>query len=156
MQIVNFYNELDQQTELPISIHLGVAMGKIVAGKIGKEHAAEFLAAGEPIQLSRIIAEASPSGRVWVTQSIRNHTSYRFEYTPLASNTVESLPVNAAFQLEGLREQILPVRGLIGLKSPFIGRDKELGEMERMGQVLMERPGGLFGLKEKRASVRAD
>ena len=34
MQIVNYYNELDQQTELPISIHLGVAMGKIVAGKL--------------------------------------------------------------------------------------------------------------------------
>jgi predicted ATPase/class 3 adenylate cyclase len=147
MQIVNFYNELDQQTELPISIHLGVTMGKIVAGKVGKDLSAEFLAAGEPIQLARIIAEASPSGRVWVTQSIRNHTSYRFEYTPLASNTVESLPVNAAFQLEGLREQILPVRGLIGLKSPFIGRDKELSEMERMSQVLNRETGGIIWIE---------
>jgi predicted ATPase/class 3 adenylate cyclase len=147
MQIVNFYNELDQQTELPISIHLGVAMGKIVAGKVGIENSAEFMAAGEPIQVARIIAEAGPSGRVWVTQSIRNHTSYRFEYTPLPSNTVESLPVNAAFQLEGLREQILPVRGLIGLKSPFIGRDKELEEMERMAQVLNGETGGIIWIE---------
>ena len=92
MQIVNFYNELDQQTELPISIHLGVAMGKIVAGKVGTEQSAEFMAAGEPVQLARIIAEACPSGRVWVTQSIRNHTSYRFEYTPVPSNMAENLP----------------------------------------------------------------
>jgi predicted ATPase/class 3 adenylate cyclase len=147
IQIINFYNELDQQTELPISIHLGVSMGKIVAGKVGSEHSAEFLAAGEPIQLARIIAEASPSGRIWVTQSIRNHTSYRFEYTPLASNSVENLPVNAAFQLEGLREQILPVRGLIGLKSPFIGRDKELEEMERMSQVLRGKTGGIIWIE---------
>jgi predicted ATPase/class 3 adenylate cyclase len=147
MQIVNFYNELDQQTELPISIHLGVAMGKIVAGRVGIENAAEFMAAGEPIQLARIIAEASPSGRVWVTQSIRTHSSYRFEYTPLSSNTIESLPINAAFQLEGLREQILPVRGLIGLKSPFIGRDKELDEMERMGQVLNGETGGIIWIE---------
>jgi predicted ATPase/class 3 adenylate cyclase len=147
MQIVNFYNELDLQTELPISIHLGVAMGKIVAGKVGIENTAEFMAAGEPLQVARVIAEASPSGRVWVTQSIRNHTSYRFEYTPLPSKTVESLPVNAAFQLEGLREQILPVRGLIGLKSPFIGRDKELEEMERMGQVLNGETGGIIWIE---------
>ncbi len=146
MQIVNFYNELDQQTELPITIHLGVAMGKIVAGKVGIEQTAEFMAAGEPIQTARIMAEACPSGRVWVTQSVRNHTSYRFEYTPVPSSIVENLPV-AIFQLEGLREQILPVRGLIGLKTPFIGRDKELAEMYRMGQVLKGETGGIIWIE---------
>ena len=147
IQIVNFYNELDQQTELPISIHLGASMGKVVAGKVGMGHSAEFMAAGEPVQLARIIAEACPSGRVWVTQSIRNHTYYRFEYTPVPSDMVESLPKNTTFQLEGLREQILPVRGLIGLKSPFIGRDKELDEMERMSQVLKGETVGIIWIE---------
>jgi predicted ATPase/class 3 adenylate cyclase len=147
IQIVNFYNELDQQTELPISIHLGAAMGKVVAGKVGKGHSAEFMAAGESVQLARIIAEACPSGRVWVTQSIRNHTSYRFEYTSVPSDVVEGIPINTTFQLEGLREQILPVRGLIGLKSPFIGRDKELGEMEHMSQVLKGKNGGIIWIE---------
>ncbi len=147
MQIVNFYNELDQQTELPISIHLGVAMGKIVAGKVGIDQSAEFMAAGEPVQLARIIAEVCPSGRAWVTQSIRNNTSFRFEYTPVPSNIAESLPANDIFQLEGLREQILPVRGLIGLKTPFIGRDKELDEMERLSQVLKGETGGIIWIE---------
>ncbi len=147
IQIVNFYNELDQQTELPVSIHLGAAMGKVVAGKVGQGHSAEFMAAGEAVQLARIIAEACPSGRVWITQSIRNHTSYRFEYTPVPSDMIESIPQNNTFQLEGLREQILPVRGLIGLKSPFIGREKELGEMEGMSQVLKGETGGIIWIE---------
>ncbi len=147
MQIVNFYNELDQQTELPISIHLGVSMGKIVAGRLGPEANSEFLAAGEAIQLARVIAESCPSGRVWVTQSILNHTSFRFEYSPVAPNVIEGVPENAVFQLEGLREQILPVRGLIGLKTPFIGRDKELREMERMSQVIRGDTGGIIWIE---------
>ncbi len=135
MQIINFYHELDQQMELPVSIHLGVAMGKIVAGKSGTEQSAEFMAAGEPVQLARVIADACLSGRVWVTQSVYNHTSFRFEYTPVPSTMLENLNGNTIFQFEGLREQILPVRGLIGLKTPFIGREKELEAMERMSQV---------------------
>jgi predicted ATPase/class 3 adenylate cyclase/Tfp pilus assembly protein PilF len=147
MQIVNFYNELDQQTELPISIHLGVAAGKIVAGKVGIGLSAEYLAAGEPLQLARTLAEACPSGRIWVTQSLRNHTAFRFEYTPVPANTVENLPGDAIFQLEGLREQILPVRGLIGLRTPFIGREKELESMEHMSRVLEGETGAIIWIE---------
>ena len=67
MQILNFYNTLSSQAELPISIHMGVAMGKIVAGKIMSPQGEELRIAGDPIQEARDIAEACPSGRVWVT-----------------------------------------------------------------------------------------
>jgi predicted ATPase/class 3 adenylate cyclase len=147
MQIINFYNELDQQTELPISIHLGASMGKIVAGKVGLEKSSEFRAAGESLQLAHSIARACPSGRVWVSESIQNRTSYRFEYTPVPGITVEPLSENSIFQLEGLREQILPVRGLMGLKTPFIGRDKELDEMNRMSKVLQGETGGIIWIE---------
>ncbi len=147
MQIVNFYNELDQETELCISVHLGVAMGKIVAGQVELDQAAEFMAAGEPVQLARVFSESCPPGQVWVTQSIRHRTSYRFEYSPVPSNLIENMPVNSIFRLEGLREQILPVRGLIGIKTPFIGRDKELDEMVRMSQVLKGEAGGIIWIE---------
>lgn len=147
VQIVNFYNELDQQTELPISIHLGMAMGKIVAGKIGLGQSSEFVAAGEPVQLARMVAEACPSGRVWVTQSVRNQTSFRFEYELVSPKQIEHAAGNSIYQLEGLREQMLPVRGLIGLKSPFIGRQKELDAMHQMGQALDSHTGGIIWIE---------
>jgi predicted ATPase/class 3 adenylate cyclase len=147
MQIINFYNELDQQAELPVSIHLGSAMGKVVAGKVDRDPAAEFIAAGEPVHLARTIAGAGPSGKVWVTQSIHNHTAFRFEYTPVQSQVVKNLDGNTLFELEGLREQILPVRGLIGLKSPFIGREKELAAMEKMSRVLEGDTGGIIWIE---------
>lgn len=145
MQLLNFYRALDQQTELPISIHMGVAMGKIVAGMAGDDQAAEFMAAGEPLQDARLIAEACPEGRAWVTDEIRNHTAFRFEYKVVPSK--EDLPVSMVFQLDGLREQILPVRGLIGLKTPFIGRDKELAEMALISQALTGKSGGIIWIE---------
>ena len=147
MQIVNYYNDLDQQTELPISIHLGVSMGKIVAGKAGIDRSIELIAAGEPIQSARMIAEACPAGKVWITQSVYNQTTFRFKYTSIPNNLTENLPENIIFQLEGLQEQILPVRGLIGLKTPFIGRDKELDEMDKMSQVIQGELGGIIWIE---------
>ncbi len=147
MQIINFYNEFDQQAELSVSIHLGVSMGKIVAGEVGIEETVKFMAAGEPVQLARTVAEACPSGRAWVTESVKHRTSYRFEYTSVPTNIAERATVNGIFQLEGLREQILPVRGLIGLKTPFIGRDKELNEMDGMSEVLKGKKGGIIWIE---------
>ena len=147
VQIVNYYNELNQQTELPVSIHMGVANGEIVGGKVELEQTSEFRAVGEPVHLARVIADACPSGRVWVTQSVRNLTSFRFEYSPIPPNLADGLPDITIFQLEGLREQMLPVRGLIGLKSPFIGRKKELDAMHQMSSVLDGETGGIIWIE---------
>jgi predicted ATPase/class 3 adenylate cyclase/Tfp pilus assembly protein PilF len=147
MQIVNFYYELDQQTELPVSIQLGVATGKIVAGKLGTEHTEEFTAAGEPLQLARMIAEACPPGQAWVTQAVYNHTAFRFEFTPVPSALLEASYEKTIFQFEGLREQILPVRGFIGLKTPFIGRENELQAMVRKSRVLESDTGGIIWIE---------
>jgi predicted ATPase/class 3 adenylate cyclase len=147
MQIINSFNELDQQAEMPVSIHIGGAMGKIAAGKSSPETSNEFLAAGEPVQNALRIAEKTPAGRVWVTQSINSATAFRFEFTPTPINNTETSDEGAIFQFEGLREQILPVRGFIGLKTPFIGRDKELEAMEHMGKVLEGQTGGIIWIE---------
>jgi predicted ATPase/class 3 adenylate cyclase len=147
MQINNFYHELDQQTELPVSIRMGVATGKIVAGKPRSDSSVELLVAGEPVQMARTIAEACPPGRVWVTQAINHHTSFRFEYTPVPSENLDDLNNHAVYQFEGLREQILPVRGLIGLKAPFIGRENELEAMDQMSRVLEGETGGIIWIE---------
>lgn len=147
MQIINFYSELNQQAELPISIHLGMDLGKIVAGKIRLEKLEEYMAAGEPVQFARQFAEACPSGRVWVSQAVRNQTAFRFEFALIPTNSVDNLPGRTIFQLEGLREQMLPVRGLIGLKSPFVGRNKELEAMNQMSNVLDGETGGIIWIE---------
>jgi predicted ATPase/class 3 adenylate cyclase/uncharacterized protein HemY len=147
MQLINFYNEIYQRTQLPINMRLGVAMGKLVAGKPGGELDNDFQAAGEPIQAALDISVVSNPGRVWVTQAVRNATEFRFEFAPVKAGLQIQSQEQNLFQLEGLREQILPVRGLIGLKTAFVGRQSELVMMHRMAQNLEKGVGGLIWLE---------
>jgi predicted ATPase/class 3 adenylate cyclase len=143
MQLINFYNEIYLRTQLPITIRLGITTGRIVAGKIGGELESEFLAAGEPLQTARLISEVSTPARVWVTQGVRNATAYRFEYAPITVDQYHPLASQTLFQLEGLREQILPVRGLLGMKTAFVGREAELSQMHQLADALLDGFGNL-------------
>lgn len=147
MQIVNFYNKLNKETELPISIHSGVAQGKIVGGTINLDQSNDLMFAGESIQLARTYAKAAPNGCIWVGESVRNQTSFKFEYDTVSENSLQETYSTPVFQLIGLREQVLPVRGLIGMKSPFIGRAKELKAMREMSQVLDNQKGGIIWIE---------
>ena len=142
MQIMNFYNGLYQQTQLPVSMRLGVCIDVLVAGWQDNDPNGEFLAAGRGIQLARALVEVAAPSKVWVTQAVRNATAFRFEYTPIAIEMVEQLADKTIFQLNGEREQILPVRGLIGLKTVFIGRQSELESLLQLSQKLLNEGSG--------------
>lgn len=144
MNIANFFNETDQQTNLPITLRLGISMGKIVAGRVGMGPESEFIAAGEPLQLALRIALVGQPVKVWVTQEVRNATSFRFEYSPVPLSLTPTLTDTTIFQLEGVREQIIPVRGLIGLKTPFVGRSSELAVMGQIRDALQAGEGGVI------------
>ena len=147
VQLLNFYNMLYSQTSLPITLRLGISMGKIVAGSLQSSTSIDFLAAGETLQASRVLAESCIPARAWVTSAVRNATSFRFEYTPVSAALVELLTEAEVYELSGLREQIFPIRGLIGLKTPFIGRKDEINLMKKLGQSLAAGKGGIIWLE---------
>lgn len=147
IQVLNFYHMLYSQTCLPVTLRLGISMGKIVAGRLQSEASNELIAAGEALQLSQELADACTPAHAWVSQAVRNATAFRFEFMPVSAAVVAQLADAAVFELTGVREQILPVRGLIGLKTPFVGRLAELNHMQHMSQSLSSGTGGLIWLE---------
>ena len=87
------------------------------------------MVSGEPIQQVELLASIAPSNQVWVTQTVRNASGHQFDYRPVSTDLTTLLPGEECYQLVGLREQIRPVRGLMGIKTPFIGRSSELERM---------------------------
>ncbi len=146
MHVLNFYNELYTQTYLPVTLRLGISMGKIVAGQLQADVSKELMVAGEPLMESQGLAVACTPAKAWVTQSVRNATIFRFEYIPISTPVSTQIPEFAVFELAGVREQIVPVRGLIGLKAPFVGRQAEMEKMEQMCQSLASGKGGMIWL----------
>jgi predicted ATPase/class 3 adenylate cyclase len=147
MQILNFHADLYQQTQLPASIRIGITMGRIVAGWQKTEKTTEFLASGKPLLFARALANSASPSQVWITQAVFNATSFRFQYNPVPIDMVASLDEKAIFQLEGEREQILPVRGLIGLKTVFVGRQPEINILVEASMNLYETNGKLVWME---------
>lgn len=147
MQMVNFHTELYQQTRLPVSIRLGITMGRIIAGKSDQNQNAEFIASGQPLLFSRTLAKLASPSRVWVTQEVYNSTSYRFQFNHVSLDMVTQLEEKNIFQLEGEREQILPVRGLIGLKTNFVGRQSEINTLVESSFKLFDNIGRIVWLE---------
>ena len=119
IQIINFYSEISVKRAARYHPDWNCT---------GKNHCGwnqvpllimKWSPAGEPIQLAKKLAELAGSARVLVSAPVRNITSYRYEYTSASSHDLEKLARMTVYQLEGLREQILPIRGLIGLTNPF-------------------------------------
>jgi tetratricopeptide (TPR) repeat protein len=138
---------------IPLTARLAVSYGEVVAGHIGSALHTEFSVRGDPVQQAqRIAAHASP-GRVWVTAAVQAATQRLFSYQPVADAAadldanrpeVAELPV---LELVGLREQPGPARGLVGLKTRLIGREKPLQAMNELTRYLNRGMGGLIWIE---------
>ena len=149
IKINNFYKQLYDQTHLLVDLRLGITMGKVVAGRhiLEPGSEAEFMVAGKPIQEARNLVQAAPFTKIWVSQSVRNATAYQYDFSLIPSGFTSNISENAIYQLEGIREQIRPIRGLIGLKTHFIGRQAEINAIRTLSQNLMSGIGGLVWIE---------
>jgi predicted ATPase/class 3 adenylate cyclase len=147
MQMANLFRDLETQAALPFSIHLAVADGLVIAGAVPAGDKTRFLVTGRTVQEAESLAQAASPSKIWVTKSVRIATSHRFDYSKI-QREVKSLPVDAeATQLEGLRDQILPVRGLIGIRTPLVGRQHEISTMSLLGGNLQRQSGGIIWIE---------
>jgi predicted ATPase/class 3 adenylate cyclase len=147
MQIVNHFQELNNQIDSPISFKLAVTMGEIVGGLVDFGLEQSFIATGEAIDQAYELVDEVRLAQVWVTQPVRNATAHRFTYRAIASDLTDRVLRQEVAQLVGLREQMRPVRGLIGVKTPFIGRITELNVMKALEEKLDLNQGGLIWIE---------
>lgn len=112
-------------------LRIGIHSGQVVVGEVGGEAHREYLAMGGPVNVAaRLQGEAEPGG-VLVSAATAGLIEGNFELEPvgpLALKGVET-PV-AAFRVVGTKAIAESPRGLPGLKTPLVGREGELGELQ--------------------------
>lgn len=145
MQIANDFYEVSSQIHAPVTLQMGIALGPVVAGSVGD--GLSYRAQGEPVREAQALAAAAAAAgsssisAVWVSEEVRRATAYRFAYQPVGEAE------QVAFLLSGLAEQIQPVRGLIGVHTPFIGRLDELQTLLSFSSNLDQQRGGLVWIE---------
>jgi class 3 adenylate cyclase/tetratricopeptide (TPR) repeat protein len=113
-----------------VGLHAGINSGTVVVGEIGSAEKREHTVMGEAVNLASRLKDAARDGEILVTQPVFRGTRYLFEYEPRPKIQAKGFdrPV-AVFRPVKTREKPEPKRGIAGLASPMVGRDRELAAL---------------------------
>lgn len=119
---------LKMQLVEPLSLHVGINTGEVLAGPIGSETHWSYSVIGDPVNLAARLVSKAPTGEVYVGQSTYEATREEFDYEKLKPLVLKGkrgrVPV---YRLKGPR----PSASRDSLQSPwkseaFLGRQEEL------------------------------
>jgi class 3 adenylate cyclase/tetratricopeptide (TPR) repeat protein len=122
----------------PLTIHIGVNSGAVVAGEIGPEHGGAYAVTGDTINTASRLQDAAQPGQILVSSN-----TYRLAHEAFAFRRQKPLTVQGKREpltvYELRRTKLYPgkSRGVRGLSSPMVGRGGELERLERVTAGLL-------------------
>ncbi|MRR10044.1 hypothetical protein EG831_08235, partial [bacterium] len=127
-----------------VGLHIGINSGTVVVGEIGSDEKRERTVMGEAVNLASRLKDAAQTGEVLVSEPVFRSTRYLFEYQPKPKVTAKGFdhPI-AVFQPLKLRDKPEPKRGIAGLSSPMVGRERELAALLDDVRALARGEGGV-------------
>lgn len=115
----------------PLTLHVGINSGLVVAGRVGSSERADYTVLGDTVNLAARLEDHSESGQILVSATTHKMTEHAFHYEALPPVRVKGKrePVSV-YLLKGARARRRETRGVPGTATPFIGRVTELGVLD--------------------------
>ena len=126
-----------------LGLHIGISCGTVVVGEVGTPEKREHTVMGDTVNLAARLKDAAKRGEILVSEPVYRAARYRFDFTeeePVSAKGMEH-PVRV-FRPGGEKHTPDPKRGIPGLSSPLVGRDRELGLLQGAVWRLAEGKGG--------------
>jgi class 3 adenylate cyclase len=130
------------QSEVPVRI--GINSGLVVVGTIGDELRVDYTAFGDTTVLAARLQAAAAPGAVLVSQQTAELVRGYFQLEEVAPVQVKERAVRP-LRVTGLGSRTARLDSGSGL-SPFTGRDRELAELRRMLEIVVNGEGQVVGL----------
>ncbi len=116
----------------PVTLHVGIHTGPVVAGDLGGAAGAAYAVTGDTVNTtSRLLAAAAP-GTVLVSEATHALVRHRFAFEPAGELTLrgKAEPI-VVHRLVGALAEPGSARGLaaLGLAAPLVGRTDELDQL---------------------------
>lgn len=122
------------RTGRPLSLHIGIHTGPVVAGHLGSEGDAAYAVTGDTVNAASRLQSAAGAGQTVVSHATWLHTQHAFCFEPLGELSLKGIaqPM-AAYRLEAALNAPQSTRGLHahGLRSALVGRDAEMEALQQ-------------------------
>jgi adenylate cyclase len=116
----------------PVTLHVGIHTGPVVAGGLGGAADAAYAVTGDTVNTTSRLLAAAPAGTILVSEATRSLAQHRYEFEPAAELALrgksEAIVVH---RLLGALAEPGSARGLaaLGLASALVGRTAELEQL---------------------------
>lgn len=112
--------------EEPLSLHIGINSGTVIAGNVGNDLRMSYTVMGDTVNVASRLEGAATHGQIFVSQSTHRLTSGAFQFRALDPISVKGKkePLTV-YELIDAKIQPDKIRGLEGLVAPLVGRDWE-------------------------------
>ena len=120
----------------PLAVHVGLAMGEVVASRVGSDRHRGYTVTGEAANLAARLLDRAGAGETFVSAEVYRATTQAADYEPLGAHALKGL------------ESAVDVWRLIGLKrgpaaaAPLVGRRAELEQCRAVLAAIAEGASG--------------
>ncbi|RZL90088.1 MAG: DUF1841 family protein, partial [Variovorax sp.] len=113
----------------PVTLHIGVHTGAVVAGSLGHGAGGAYAVTGDTVNTASRLLTAAEPGTVLVSDATQAMVRHRFAFEPGVALALrgKAQPMQV-HRLLGVRTDVASARGLaeLGLAAPLVGRDEAI------------------------------
>jgi predicted ATPase len=130
-----------------LKVRIGLNTGLVVVGSIGSDLHMEYLAIGDTVNLAARMQTAAEPGSVLLTESTQRLVAPLFDLLDLGEVAVKGKaePVHV-YEVQGKRHGAMRLRGVAGLSSPMVAREREFATLMQVAAGVGSGQGGIVSI----------
>jgi class 3 adenylate cyclase/tetratricopeptide (TPR) repeat protein len=143
--IQTFRESIASEFDLDFNVRVGINTGVVVVGEMGSALAGEYTAMGDAVNLAARMEQTAKTGTVQITDETYRLVAPWIEVEELGEIEAKGKSEQiTSYGVLGRKLQPARARGIAGLNSPIVGREKEYSSLVSLGNDLHKGQGRIL------------